>query len=105
MKTEQTGSRKQPGPFDDTLGLIITCVDCGTQRSFKVNDSFGVTIIRQSSGMEILTWCEKCGQKIKVQLAWTKRHRSWTVEEIFYEDTVTVIDEYGLKEKKGAKVI
>jgi hypothetical protein len=105
MKTEQTGSRQKPGPFDDTLAIIIKCQECHTQRAFRVNDSFGVTITRQSSGAEYSTWCEKCGRRISVQLAWTKRHKGWPAEKILFEDAVTVVDQFGLTPEKGQKLI
>lgn len=105
MKTQQTGSSQKPGPFENVLALIVKCPECSTQRAFKVNDSFGETITRLSSGYELTTWCEKCNRQISIQLCWTKRHLGWTVEKITFEKAVTVTDNLGMSPEEGEKII
>lgn len=105
MKTSQTGSRKPPGPDEDTLALIIKCPDCSTQRAFKVSDGFVGVITRLGAGVEYDTWCMKCGRRIAVQLCWTRRHSKWVSEKIIFDDAVTVQDEIGLRPEQGGKSI
>jgi hypothetical protein len=105
MKTRQSGSVISPESAEDTLALIIRCQKCDTQRAFRVNDGFAAVVIRKSSGVEYVTWCEKCGQRISVQLCWTKRHKHWLSERIILKDAVSVEDEFGLGQTEGVKRI
>lgn len=105
MKTQQIGSEKAPEGESDTLALIIKCPGCGTQRAFRVNDSFALVMKRESSGAEYVTWCEVCDHRISFQIAWTKRHPGWVGEELSFTDYLTIVDDAGMRKTKGGKQI
>jgi hypothetical protein len=105
MKTQQIGSEIEPPKDDDTLALIIKCPKCDTQRAFRVNDSFMLTITRKVSGCQYNTSCTICGYRIGVQLIWTKRHLGWVAEKITFKKAIAVEDEPGLRPTEGTKQI
>jgi hypothetical protein len=106
MKTQQTGSKSKPDDGDNILAFIIKCPKCRTQRAFKFNDSFANVATRESSGLEVNTWCEKCSRRIAVQVCWTKRFLpGWTVEKLTFKDSVTVEDAFGMSPQKGERII
>lgn len=105
MKSQQIGSEIEPPKDDDTLALIIKCPKCDTQRAFRVNDSFMLTITKKSSGVQYNAACEICGHVTNIQIIWTKRHRGWTVEGITFKKAVAVEDEFGLKPIAGKKQV
>jgi transcription elongation factor Elf1 len=104
-KNQQIGSEIEPPKDDDTLALIIQCPKCNTQRAFRVNDSFMLTITRKTSGCQYNVACSICGHQTNVQLIWTKRHLGWTVEKISFKKSIAVEDEFGLNPTKGTKEI
>lgn len=105
MKTEQIGSEIEPPEEDDTLALIASCPKCDTQRAFKVNDSFMLTITRKSSGCRWITYCSICGYELSVLLAWTQRHPGWLTERLTFKKAVCVEDHFGMNPAKGKKEI
>lgn len=106
MKTQQTGSKSKPTDENDILALIIRCPKCKTQRAFKFNDSIAAVMTRESSGMEVNVFCEKCSRRIAVQFCWTRRFLpGWTVEKILFKEAVTVEDHFGLSPEQGGKII
>lgn len=105
MKSQQTGSEIPAGENEDVLALIIKCHKCDTQRAFKVNDSFALTITRASSGVEYTTKCNICGHPIGVQLAWTQRHFGWVAERLVFTKSITVEDQIGMFKAEGGKEI
>ncbi len=104
-KSQQIGSEIEPPKDDDTLTLIIQCPKCNTQRAFRVNDSFMLTITRKSSGCQYNVSCDTCGHETYVQLIWTKRHLGWTVEKIGFKKAVAVEDENAMRKTKGEKQV
>jgi hypothetical protein len=106
VKTQQTGSKNKPTDENDVLALIIKCPKCRTQRAFKFNDSMANVMTRESSGLEVNVFCEKCSRRIAVQLCWTKRWLpGWTAENVLFKEAVTVEDYMGLSPQKGEKLI
>lgn len=106
MKTIQIGSETAPPKEDDTLALIIKCPKCDTQRAFRVNDSFMLTVTRKSSGCQYNTSCTICGYRFNIQLVWTKRRvPGWIVERITFKKAVEVRDDFGLTPIAGNKEI
>jgi phage FluMu protein Com len=106
MKTQQTGSKTEPDEENTTLALIIKCPKCRTQRAFKFNDTLATVMTRESSGMEVSTFCEKCSRRIAIQFCWTKRWvPGWTVEKVVFREAVTVEDHFGLSPQEGEKII
>jgi hypothetical protein len=104
-KSRQIGSRIPPEKGEDILALILMCTKCDTQRSFRVNDSFMLTINRLASGCQYDVSCETCGHEVSVKLVWTKRHRGWTVERVTFSDGIAVEDENPMRKTEGEKQI
>lgn len=105
MKSRQLGSETPPQKEDDTLALIMRCPACDTQRAFRVNDSFMLTLTRKVSGCQYNASCTICGYQMEIQLVWTRRHLGWVAERITFKKAVAVEDENGLRPSAGNKEI
>jgi hypothetical protein len=104
-KSQQIGSEIEPPKDDDTLALIMECTKCDTQRAFRVNDSFMLTITRKVSGCQYVASCSICGHEVSIKLIWTRRHLGWVAEKITFTKSVSVEDEFKLKPTKGKREV
>lgn len=69
-KTNQFESFGKPLEENQDIGLTIACLECGTLRTFKIDQNLTLLNSKLTDSCGIKTECEKCGHKIAVIFSW-----------------------------------
>ncbi len=104
INTKQLLSGEQPIEEDRNICLSISCPNCQTGRTFKIDEGLKSIQNREMAWMGFHTFCEKCGQETSVNIGWGDAtvdrysYRKWK----YYEEKALVVeDECGLREMKN----
>jgi len=66
----QTISIKKPENTMRDIILVLNCVECGTNKPFKITESLKNLLVRNSESISYESKCEECGHTIKCELKW-----------------------------------